>query len=557
MNRNLTPAELERAIIALDREEVRRHGFYRFVQLAWEHVPINANQAFVPAKHIEQMCLHAEAMIPGSRLNPKTSDKYDAPLIQNLVCNIPPGYTKSMIWMVMLNAWIWTFRPEYRFFAVCFDHGLSILNASHCRDLLRSDWYVKRWGNVLDPLKSRQAGFYQTTAGGFRFSTSIGGKGTGRHFHGAFVDDPIKPVSAESVGEETSAQVKAANNWLASVMASRSVDAKTYTKCIIMQRISEDDPAANALAQKQADGSALWWHLAMPAKYEPGQPCDCAFCRAQPAPGRTPIGGDWRTQTDEMLEPVRFPRSAEDGRAAGMGGWDSYVAQAQLQQRPAPPGGLIYKGETFQLFKASDLPIWQTFSCLSVDCNFKKNDVNSDVGVTVSGELNGRLYVYEALSENIGFIETLRLIAKLVGLWNPDAILIEDKANGPAVVEMLRDGFDILKNELTFSLANVIAPDPKTDKVSRAHAANVFYQARSVYHNSEMLGREAFEAMLKNFPKGKKKDTVDANAQALLYLGGQQNGEKLRAFAAMGQMGQQIANGLGFHGGFDTHFRIR
>lgn len=542
-------------MIALDRELVRRGGFYKFVELAWEQVSTNANQPFIPARHIEEMCKHAEHMVPGSRLCPypareqgETDREYAArcravvPNVRNLLVNIPPGYTKSMVWSVMLLAWIWTFRPEYRALYVTFDHGLSMLNARLTRDLVRTQWYRERWGDTLHPVNSRKEGEYWTRAGGLRFSTSIGGKGTGRHFHGAFVDDPIKPLSVETVNEDIGAQVRAANSWMQSVMPSRTLNARTYVKCIVMQRIHEEDPAGRALEEKLPNGARAYECLSLPARYDPENVC------------RTSVGGDWRTTRDEMLEPVRFPRDAEDARAAGMGGWDGPVASAQLQQSPAPPGGLIFKKESFGAFAASALPCERTFLTLSIDANFKEGEVSSDCGITIAGaalETGARLYVYHAQSENLGFIGLLNLVEQLLKVWpGIAAILIEDKANGPALIEMLRQKH-----------YNVIAVDPKTSKVARAHAANVLYQGRSVYHNSEMTEIVWFEKVLSTYPRGKKKDVVDALSQQLLYLAQGDDAARDAAFALLARQasrgGSSGLAGLGSLGGFDRHFTLR
>jgi len=530
----VSPAEFKRAIIALDRELVRREGFGKFIELAWESVPTNANQPFIPARHITEMALHAEHMVPGSRMCP---GKDSVPNLRNLIVNIPPGYTKSMVWSIMLLPWIWTFRPEYRALYVTFDHGLSMLNARLARDLVRSQWYRERWGDILHPVNSRKEGEYWTRAGGLRFSTSIGGKGTGRHFHGAFVDDPIKPLSVETVNDDIGAQVRTANSWMQTVMPSRTLNARTYVKVIVMQRIHEEDPTGKALEEKLPDGRRAYEQLALPARYDPETHCT------------TSIGGDWRTQANEMLEPRRFPRDAEDARAAGMGGWDGPVASAQLQQSPAPPGGLIFKKDTFGTFAASGLPAHRTFLTLSIDCNFKEGEVSSDCGISIVGALDGKLYVYHAQSESLGFIGLLKLVEQLIKNWpGIAAILIEDKANGPALIEMLRQKH-----------YNVIAVDPKTSKVARAHAANVLYQARSVFHNTEMGGIAWFEKVLSTFPRGKKKDVVDALSQQLLYLA---QGDDAARDAALALLVKQAGGssglaGLGSLGGFERHFMIR
>ncbi len=523
----LSAQELNRAIIALDRELVARYGFYKFVELAWSHVPYNASTPFVPAWHIEEMCLHAEACTVGSRFNP---DPHAAPLIKQLVVNVPPGYTKSMVYSVFYQAWVWTFRPEFRVMWASYADQLATDNATHLRDLMSSKWYVERWGALLSSTKKIK--YLITKAGGFRFSTTIGGQAIGKHCHLFMVDDPVKPPKENSaLAGDVSKELENANSWLKNVFSSRALVQKQYVKLVVMQRLGEHDPAGVLIKQGAVN-------LRLSARYEPDNPC------------ATPMGGDRRSPTFAsplarmtrvedaiMLNPARFSETDENERARGMGGWDGVVTQAQLQQNPAPPGGLIFKKDTFQHFKASAITLRETFSVLSVDCNFKKNAINSDVGFTVGGALGGQILCYAAFSETLGFVETEARIVHLLKEWRVNAILIEDKANGPAIVDRLKQ---------VHHLGNVIAPDPKTSKESRAHAANVFYQARGVYHNSEFAGLEDFENALAIFPRGLKKDVTDAWAQAVIYLATSSGAEQMAAMAKIGDLNELFAK----------HFRL-
>jgi predicted phage terminase large subunit-like protein len=88
------------------------------------------------------------------------------------------------------------------------------------------------------------------------------------------------------------------------------------------------------------------------------------------------------------------------------------------------------------------------------------------------------------------------------------AVLVEDKANGPEVIKAMRR-----------KIPNVLAVDPKTSKTARAHAANVTYQARAVFHSNADPGRMAAkEKNLKHFPKARRDDDVDTTTMAVLYL---------------------------------------
>jgi predicted phage terminase large subunit-like protein len=225
-------------------------------------------------------------------------------------------------------------------------------------------------------------------------------------------------------------------------------------------------------------------------------------------PCRTPIGGDRRVHAGQLLNPKRWTEAAVLSEEKGMGGRDGPVASAQLQQRPAPPGGLVFKEETFQEFTLRDAPFEESFTCISVDCAFKDAEANSGVAVEVWGLREARFFCYHSVLDSLSFSDTLVVLTQVVTMYpSVNAVLIEEKANGAAVISIMRQ-----------KLPNVIAMNPKTAKPARAQAANVYYQAHAVYHlaNAEWLPRKVTN--LKHFPKGRRNDDVDATTQALIWL---------------------------------------
>lgn len=514
-----------------DRELVKRRGLEAFVRIAWPEV--EPTQKLVWGRHLDEMIVHATLIAPNWRDEPteeqvkaREPGSWAKPLIREFVCNQPPGTTKSMFWSILWPAWVWTWRPEYRWIWAAYDPKLALLHAEKVFKLVRSQWFVQRWGDILEPGPAAM-GMFETKAGGFRFSTSVGGGMTGRHAHFLGVDDPVKPADADSTAKSISAALDNSNYWWDSTTASRALDKEQFVRACIMQAIHEND-----LSQKMKRAGAI--HLCIPALFEP--------------PGFvTPFGKDWRTEAGEAINPApsgRLSKAAfqEDAeRMAGFkgpGAWESPVAVAQLQQRPAPPGGLIFKDSTFKPFDSTILKRRRMRVALSVDCNFKKADTASDVGIAAVGECDLNLHVLEAASERGGLVETIALIEHYEKKLKPEVILIEDKANGPAVIEILRRKF-----------RNVIALDPKTSKESRAHAGNVYYQAGSVFHDVNMPGLKLLEASLKSFPRGMKKDLVDALMQALIYLAAKDH----TAFARMVEAMDQEAKRSGI---FDQLFRI-
>jgi predicted phage terminase large subunit-like protein len=464
----------------LDRERVRRRGFYEFVRLAWPIVEPSA--PLIEGKVLEMVARHCQAVTERR--------------IKDLLINQPPGTGKSMIVSVLWPVWAWTRRPELRWIFGSFDPSLSKLHAEKSFDLMQSEWFVERWGRLLARRSSYDMGEYDTVAGGFRFSTSVGGKGTGRHAHVRVFDDPIKPSDTEGDKAETAA-LKVANDWWRRTMASRRVDPSDFASVGVMQRLHELDLSAQCIA----DGYQV---VCLPMRFEKER----AF-RTVDLSGNE-VGRDWRTEPGELLFPERFSAEAVDSAEKDMGGKDSPVASAQLQQAPAPPGGLIFKEETFQRFTPGvDGPRPdQCFLIIAIDCAFKDTESADHVAIEVWGAFDAKFYLFESITEHLDLSGTLTAAALVLARYPMCcAVLVEDKANGPEVIKAMRR-----------RIANVLAFDPRTSKVARAHSTNISYQARAVYHRAGATWLAVKEKNLKHFPKARRDDDVDTTTMGVLYL---------------------------------------
>lgn len=504
----MTPEEANAILVALDRDAVVKGGFYEFAKLAWHHTKAG-EQDFQTNWHIEEMCVHAEAITPPwhapnvcrcdacAAASVATSAPFAPtgarpiwakPLVNDLCVNVPPASTKSKIWSVLWQAWVWTWDPSRRFVCVSYADTVAIDLAEQMLRLIQSKWYRDRWPTVqLDMRGGRPAiTDFRTTLGGRRFSTTVGGQLTGIHCDVLVVDDIVKPsdVNADAVD---SVICETAWNWLRNTTASRGLDALNYARVLVGQSVRAGDPYELYVAT-----GAM--HLCFAAEYELSRPC------------KTPFGGDPRMVEGEPIGPSpRMGKDALDVLAARHGGRDSAFWAAQYQQRGLPPGGLIFKREYFRSFPLAQYPIRGTHSVLSVDANFKQNETSADIGLAVLGSKGPWVGVYDGRSERGGFLRALELIGELIAKWKPTAILIEDQANGPALIELLRKKFP-----------NVVAIKTKDSKEARAWAASVPYKAGSVWHEASIA--EWVGDQLAAFPKGRKKDFPDALTHAVLYL---------------------------------------
>jgi len=88
--------------------------------------------------------------------------------------------------------------------------------------------------------------------------------------------------------------------------------------------------------------------------------------------------------------------------------------------------------------------------------------------------------------------------------------IIEDKANGPAVIEVL-----------TKKIPGIIPVEPIGDKVERAEAITYILESGNAYlpHPQEQSWVQGFIDECSSFPRGKYDDQVDAMTQGLNRLG--------------------------------------
>lgn len=461
--------------------ELSRRAFYRFAKLAWEHA---GEPEYRDNWHVRLYCNRLEKVYRKE--------------IMDLVVNIPPGFAKSMISGVLWPAWVWgpAGDPSHRFLYASFDDSLMLRDAERLQTLLRSEWYVKRWGELL-PTGAQALSQLFTKARGLRFSTSFGGKGTGWHFDTEVFDDPLKPRDAHGGGSVSGKAMEAAVQTIRHTFASRARVPGSMRRVLVMQRIHEQDPSGWAIGQD-------WQTLILPQRYDPS--------RADPE--------DPRTTEGELLFPARMGEAAAQKLERDMG---PSVWAAQEQQNPERPGGRIFDPEWLRasIIRATPEQV-QGRAAQSWDLTFKGKDTSDHVaGAWVASThvqpWNGKAwpdglqhYIILDVWEGIAtFTESIGLIRTLRRKWEAGEILIEDKANGPAAE-------DTLKGEMPGVIKLV---NPQGGKIVRAQAVAPLLMTGRVHFLEAAWNASTLDTLGK-FPAVKKDDIVDAITQAILYLRG-------------------------------------
>jgi predicted phage terminase large subunit-like protein len=250
---------------------------------------------------------------------------------------------------------------------------------------------------------------------------------------------------------------------------------------MIMQRLHENDATGEFLA----DGG--WTHLDLQAEAE------------ERVTIMMPVSGKkWTREKGDLLEPRRFPRRVLDSLKREMG---SVAYSGQYQQRPAPKTGIMFQPGWWQFWQ--QLP-QVDFLALSVDCAFKDLKTSDYVALHVYGFVGPRTFLIDRATDHLGYVATKAAIRSMLARWRISHVLIEDAANGPAVIEEMRREFP-----------GIIAVKPQGGKVARAQAATADVEAGNVFLPENAEWTLPLIQLFSKFPAVKNDDDVDAFSQTI------------------------------------------
>jgi predicted phage terminase large subunit-like protein len=397
---------------------------------------------------------------------------------------------KSLLISVFFPIWVWTTNPSRRFMFASYSEKLSTQHSILRRSLIESDWYKKDWGGQFSISRDQNVkSHYENSARGAMFSTGMQSTATGMGGDILIFDDPLNPEQAISQVER-----EAVNLRFDTTFRSRINDPATGVKIIIMQRLHELDLTGHVLARE----SHRWKHISLPAIAEQDE-----------KPWRLTDGTHLATRkAGDLLWSERLPQSFLDSQRVGMGSW---AFNGQYQQRPAPLDGGIIKRQWVRFYR--QLPEKFEFVVQSWDCTFSGGHDHDFVAGQVWARSGGKYFMLPYRTyDRLDFGPTMAAIKSCHAKFpQAHAVLIEDKANGPAII-----------SELQKEIPGVIAVNPEGGKLARAQATAPLWEAGSIeLPDPQVFGITWIEDYLHNmcaFPKAAHDDDVDATSQALIYM---------------------------------------
>ena len=322
----------------------------------------------------------------------------------------------------------------------------------------------------------------------------IGSGLTGRPLDAICVDDPF--ADAEQAG--SSYYRDRVWDWWQSVGAPRL--APGAPAICICTRWHEDDLAGRLAA---AEDGHRWRVINIPA-----------LADHDPARGQSDLLG---REPGEWLASVRRRTVAEWEQIRIQAG--SRVFAALYQGRPSPDAGNVWQRHWWRRYHE---PLWSQHpdypdayrvnDCdevvMSWDMTFKDTKGSDYVAGGVLARRGADVFLLDVIRRRLSFPDTLVAFAALAARW-PDAVrkLVEDKANGPAVISSLKS-----------KIPGIVAINPKDSKYGRATAVAPFIEAGNVFLPAPEValfdpGELITEAA--GFPNAAHDDLVDMLSQAL------------------------------------------
>jgi hypothetical protein len=176
--------KLEELSPRLQRELLRRDlgdNFSEFVRAvsSWLH----PGETYLHTWHIDLLCDVLARGRGGKRLRK--------------IINLPPRSLKSIIVSVALPAWLMGHDRTLKIIVVSYSDELARKLSRDFRTVVESEWYRGLFPAMVLGKKNTEIEI-TTTENGHRYATSTGGTLTGRGAGILILDDPIKPVDAES-----------------------------------------------------------------------------------------------------------------------------------------------------------------------------------------------------------------------------------------------------------------------------------------------------------------------------------------------------------------------
>lgn len=434
---------------------------------------------------------------------------------RRITVSMPPRAGKSELISKRFPLWALRRHPQWKIVQASYTGGLVADFAKWTRAVIEERPDL---GIALSPSTGGRAA-WSTAEGGGIFTTSVRGGLTGRGARVVVIDDPIK----DFIEAHSAVMRQNVWDWWLSVVQTRLEP--PFLVVVVATRWHEDDFIGRLLSPEYEGDPRDWEEIRLPAIADAP---DDAIGRNPGDPLYVPVIQEDRGEALDRWDDVR--------RAVG-----SYTWSALYQQRPSPARGSIFDIGWFRYWtsdpmKATDdgrvvyIDPYDLFAAKWVDswdCAFKGSSSHTGAGSGADfvvgqrwvrhgpnryliTQKRGRWSFTQTIEQMKLWLRTDDEINSYMGHLVHDR-LIEDTANGPAIIDTLKE-----------RVAGLKPVKVSVGKEARARAITPEVESGNVYlplpsdPGNEWV--QDFISEVRNFPHDANDDQVDCAVQALTYL---------------------------------------
>lgn len=413
------------------------------------------------SKHSDLLCSKLEAVERGD--------------IKRLLICCPPRHGKSMTVSETFPSWFIGRNTNRRVIVVSYGDALAQRFGRENKKRIRE--FGKEIFNIkLSSVNQANVNWGLDGARGGMIAAGIGGSITGEGADLLIIDDPIKNrMEANSIAYRNMVW----NEYLSTLLTRLQSEAAII---LILTRWHEDDLAGRILKEHADD----WDIVSLPA-----------------------VAESENDLLGRKIGETLWPENGYDEKWAALKKREvgTQVWNSLFQQRPSILEGGLFNRGWWRYYQRIPNDI-EEFG-MSWDCTFKDNDDTDYVVGQVWGRRGADYYLLDQVRDQMGIIATMNSLQSLYGKWPRATLkLIEDKANGTAVIEMM-----------TKKIPGLIPVNPQGGKFIRAQAMSPFAESGNIYLPDPSIAYwvHDFIEECASFPNGMTDDMVDAMTQMINY----------------------------------------
>ena len=394
--------------------------------------------------------------------------------IKRLIINMPPRHTKSEFASYLFPAWLMGRDPSKKIIQATHTAELAVGFGRKVKNLIDSEDFRDIFPEVKLATDAKASGRWSTSGGGEYYAVGVGGALAGRGADLCIIDDPVSeqdalsPTALDNIYE-----------WYTSGPRQRLQPGGALI--IVMTRWSIRDLTAKVIHKQSETGADRWDIVEFPAIFP---------------------------ETDNVLWPEYWSKEELEGVKASIpvSKWN-----AQYMQNPTAEEGAIIKREWWNVWNPDNPPAC-SYVIQSYDTAFTKNERSDYSAITtwgiftpVEGE-GDAIILLDAEKGRWDFPELKEKAMELSEAYDPDMILIEQKASGtPLTQELRRMGVPVTP----------FTPSKGADKFARMNACAPVFESGMVWRPDANFAEEVVEECA-SFPHGDHDDLADSMTQAIL-----------------------------------------